>query len=250
MTGSAAIQVHLVGAGPGDPELLTVKAYRLITSWAEVVVYDRLVPEAITDLIPKNVERVYAGKSCKKHTMTQDEINAELVKHAKLGKNTLRLKGGDPLVFGRGGEEALYMMEHGIIFEMTAGISAASGISNNLGIPLTHRGVANGVQFITGHQQNNEQPLLDWDMLAKEDMTLVIYMGLQNLDDICQNLIRSGLSENTPAVAIENGTTATERTCTGNIKELGKMIKAADFKPPTMVIIGKVVDVAKKLGTI
>lgn len=243
-------KVYIVGAGPGDPELLTLKAYRLLTAYADLVVYDRLIPKKLLNLIPKNVEKIYAGKSCRKHHMTQDEINAELVAQAKTGKKIVRLKGGDPFIFGRGGEEAEYLKKSKIPFEVVSGISAASGISAHLGVPLTHRGMATGVRFITGHQQKKKPVKLDWKGLADPDTTLVLYMGLAHLEEAAENLIKRGLSEKTPAVAIQEGTTENEKVCTGNLKNLAAKMKKRDFAPPTIVIIGKVVAFAKKLGNL
>lgn len=240
-------KVYIVGAGPGDPELLTRKAYRLITELAEIVIYDRLIPEEIIALIPDNVERLYAGKSCREHVMTQAEINEELVRYARTGKQVVRLKGGDPLIFGRGGEEAEYLAQHGIPFEIVPGISAASGISAALGIPLTHRGLATGVHFITGHQQKGEPVHHNWKALANPDTTLVIYMGLANLDKITENLMREGLSGDTPAAAVQDGTTPMERICISTLKNIFNELKKRDFQPPATVFIGKVAGMAKRL---
>ncbi len=234
-------QVYIVGAGSGDPELLTIKAARLLERWAEIVIYDRLIPEEILQLIPPDIERVYAGKSCKNHSMTQGEINEELVRHARLGKKVLRLKGGDPFIFGRGGEEAEYLAKNNITYGVVPGISAASGISSQLSIPLTHRGVASSVRFITGHQQKGKPANYDWKSLANEDTTLVIYMGLSNIDVITKKLIEAGLSVETPAIAIENGTMTNQRICKSNLAELADKMHQMSLKPPTIVIIGKVV---------
>ncbi len=242
MSGSASTEiVHIVGAGPGDPELLTIKAHRLITHWAQVVVYDRLIPKEIIELIPENVECIYAGKSCRQHVMTQDEINETLLEQARLGKKVLRLKGGDPFVFGRGGEEVEYLAKHGVESEVTGGISAASGISSLLGVPLTHRGMATSVRFITGHQQKGEAVELDWRGLADPQTTLVVYMGLSNIRNICNNLICAGLAEDTPAVAVENGTMESQIVCFTNLASLPEVIAERGLNPPTIVIIGKVV---------
>jgi len=237
---SENIQVYIVGAGPGDPALLTLKAFRLISEWAEMVVYDRLIPDEILDLIPSHVERIYAGKSCKKHHMTQDEINEELVKQAKLGKKTVRLKGGDPFIFGRGGEEIQHLAGNGISFEVVPGISAASGIMSKLGVPMTHRGIANSVSFITGHQQKGESQEPDWKGLAREDNTIIIYMGLTNLDYITSKLIESGLSEKTPAMAIQEGLMKGEKIIKSDLQNIAAQADAENLKPPTIIIIGKV----------
>ena len=233
-------KVYIVGAGPGDPELLTMKAHRLITQYAEIVIYDRLIPPELLKLIPKKVERIYAGKSCRKHVMTQEDINKELVRYARTGKKVVRLKGGDPFIFGRGGEEIEYLTKYKIPYEVVSGISAASGISAKLGIPLTHRGVATGVRFITGHQQKGEKMDLDWDSLADPKTTIVVYMGLANLEEIARNLIKHGLAKTTPAIAVQEGTMKTERKLKSTLGKIGKEVKAKNFEPPVIVIIGKV----------
>lgn len=239
--------VYIVGAGPGDPGLLTVKAHQLLTSVADIVVYDRLIPQAILDVIPSKVERIYAGKSCKTHVMTQSEINEALVEKANKGKVVVRLKGGDPFIFGRGGEEAIHLAEHGIDFEIVPGVNAADGCSAYQGVPLTHRGLATGVRFVTGHQQKGEEVKLDWRGLACEDTTLVLYMGLTHLETIAQNLIIHGLPANTPAVAIQEGTTEKERACFATLETIHARSSAEKFEAPTLVIIGKVVALAEKI---
>lgn len=243
-------KVYIAGAGPGDPELLTLKTHRLIREYADVVVYDRLVPKQILKLIPKKVQMVYAGKSCRTHVMTQDEINAELVVQAKSGKKVVRLKGGDPFIFGRGGEEIEYLAKHGIPFEVVPGISSASAISSLLGVPLTHRGLATGVRFITGHQQKGEAVKLDWKGLANSETTLVVYMGLANLESIAKNLIKAGLPASTPAVAVENGTLPGEKRCYSTVKSIAVQVKRQKFEPPTLVIIGRVVKFSSELQKI
>jgi uroporphyrin-III C-methyltransferase len=240
-------KVYIAGAGPGDPELLTLKTYRLLREYADVVVYDRLVPTKILKLIPKKVQMVYAGKSCRTHIMTQDEINAELVSQAKSGKKVVRLKGGDPFIFGRGGEEIEHLAKNGIPFEVVPGISSASAISSLLGVPLTHRGLATGVRFITGHQQKGEAVKLDWKGLANNETTLVVYMGLANLENITKHLIKAGLPASTPAVAVENGTLPGEKRCYSAVKSIAAQVKRKKFEPPTLVIIGKVVSVSQRL---
>ncbi len=233
--------VYIVGAGPGDPELLTLKAYRLLTEYAEIVVYDRLIPKSLLKLIPKSTTKVYAGKSCRKHVMTQAEINRELVFYAQTGKKVVRLKGGDPFIFGRGGEEVEHLSKHHIPVKVIPGISAASGISAYLHIPLTHRGVATGVQFITGHQQKGEPIKHNWKRLADPETTLVVYMGLANLNNITENLIKHGLPANTPVVAVQEGTMKSERVCYSTLKKISAEVKSKGFIPPTLVIIGRVV---------
>lgn len=240
--------VYIVGAGPGDPDLLTVKAYKLITEVADIVIYDRLIPAEIINLIPSKTEKLYAGKSCKKHHMTQEEINESLVAHAKLGKIVVRLKGGDPFVFGRGAEEVIHLVENGVNFQVVPGVSAADGCCAYQGIPLTHRGLATSVRFLTGHQQKGEAASLDWKGLANDDTTLVLYMGLTHLDEIAQNLIEHGLSKDTPVAAIQEGTTKSERACISTLDKIAGEVKRQNFEPPTLIVIGKVVSIAEKIG--
>lgn len=234
-------KVYIVGAGPGDPSLLTVKAHDLLKDYADIVVYDRLIPDELLALIPKKVKRVYAGKSCRKHIMTQEAINRELVKYAKTGKKVVRLKGGDPFIFGRGGEEIEHLAKNKIPYEVVPGISAASGISSLHGIPLTHRGIAHGVRFLTGHQQKGEPIEHDWKGLADPMTTLVVYMGLANLENIANNLIKNGLPKNTPVAAIQDGTTEKERKHIGKLSTIATELKKKKFEPPVLIIIGKVV---------
>ena len=233
--------VYIVGAGPGDKELLTLKAYRLLTEVAEVVVYDRLIPDEIINMIPEGVERIYAGKSCRKHHMTQDEINACLVEQANAGKIIVRLKGGDPFIFGRGGEETETLIKHGINIEVVPGVSAATACSAVLGIPLTHRGLAHSVRYITGHQQKGQDVNLDWQGLADPQTTLVIYMGLAHIGTIAENLIKHGLDKHTPSVAIQDGTSPEQRQHFTTLDKLAAELEALAFQPPTLVVIGKVV---------
>jgi len=195
--------VSLVGAGPGDADLMTVKAVRLLQQ-ADVVVYDRLVSADILNLIPTTVDRIAVGKEVGKHCVPQEQINEIIVNQAKSGLQVVRLKGGDPYMFGRGGEEALTLKKHHIPFEVVPGITAASGCSSYSGIPLTHRGMSRRVQFITGHFNNDEPLNLNWELIADPDSTLVIYMGLLNLPLVVDSLIDAGLSASTPAAAVQN----------------------------------------------
>ena len=240
--------VYIVGSGPGEAELLTLKAYRLLTEVADVVIYDRLIPEEVIALIPKHVERIYAGKSCRKHHMTQEDINALLVEQAKQNKVVVRLKGGDPFIFGRGGEEATCLVENDIPFEIVPGVSAATACSAYLGVPLTHRGLAHSVRYITGHQQKGEAVTLDWQGLANPETTLVSYMGLANIAMISEELMKHGLDADTPSAAIQDGTTANQRTCFCSLQQLAEKMKTLEFKSPTLIIIGQVVSLAKTLG--
>jgi uroporphyrin-III C-methyltransferase len=241
MTNSPFIRpVAIIGAGPGDPELLTAKALRLL-SQAEAVVYDRLIPEPILALIPKGAARFFAGKSCKQHVMTQDEINELLVSLARAGRRAVRLKGGDPFIFGRGGEEAEYLAQHHIPFEIVSGISSASGCSAAAGIPLTHRELAQSVRYITGHCKNPETEL-NWPSIADPATTLVVYMGLANLPVITQQLMLHGLPADFPAAAIQEGTTQRQRVIVGTLQNIAAKVRTAALEPPTLIIVGKVVE--------
>lgn len=239
--------VFIVGAGPGDPDLLTLKAARLIKE-AEVVVYDRLVSDEILDLVPPGTERIFAGKAARDHFMQQDEINEQLVILAKAGQTVVRLKGGDPFIFGRGSEEALYLAQHDIPFEIVPGITASAGCGSYAGIPLTHRGMATGVRFVTGHCREGRHLDLNWQSLADPETTLVIYMGLINIAMIRDELIKAGLPADTPAGAIERGTTKEQRTILTTLEKLPACIEKAELKAPSLLIIGRVVELATELG--
>ncbi|HYG85552.1 MAG TPA: uroporphyrinogen-III C-methyltransferase [Azospirillum sp.] len=239
--------VYLVGAGPGDPDLLTVKALRLIRE-AEVVVFDRLVSPAILDLIPAGCTRIYAGKALRRHDMPQDDINRLLLKLAQSGRTVVRLKGGDPFVFGRGSEEAEHLARHGIRFEVVPGITAAAGCSTYAGIPLTHRGLANGVRFLTGHRQNDGKLDYDWRRLADPDCTLVVYMGLTTLPEIVAGLLDAGLPPDTPAAAVQNGTTSGQRRVLSTLAVLPDAVAQACLAAPATLVIGKVVALAETLS--
>lgn len=238
--------VSLVGAGPGDPDLLTVKALRLLQQ-ADVVVFDRLVSSEILSLIPHGVGQISVGKSPGKHCVPQDQINEIIVSLALAGRRLVRLKGGDPYIFGRGGEEALVLREHGIPFEVVPGVTAAAGCSSYAGIPLTHRGLNHGVRFITGHQKNNESLAIDWTRVADPDCTLVIYMGLFNLPVICEELVRAGLPASTPAAAIHGGSSPQQRKVIATLDDLAEAVESAELKSPVTTIIGEVVSLSAEL---
>ena len=238
--------VSLVGAGPGDAELMTVKAVRLLQE-ADVVVYDRLVSADILNLIPAGISRVPVGKEVGKHCVPQDQINETIVNLAKSGRHVVRLKGGDPYMFGRGGEEVLALKQHNISFEVVPGITAASGCSAYSGIPLTHRGMSRSVRFLTGHFKNDEPLDIDWQRVADPDCTLVIYMGIANLSLITQSLIDAGLDSATPAAAIENGTTNKQQRVLSQLDQLHDAVTQSSLKAPVMIIIGKVVTLADEL---
>ncbi|MBL0711847.1 MAG: uroporphyrinogen-III C-methyltransferase [Colwellia sp.] len=234
-------EVALVGSGPGDAELLTIRAMRFIEQ-AEIAIYDRLVSEEILALLPENCERFYVGKEQAKHCVPQDKINQILVEQAKLGKKVLRLKGGDPFIFGRGGEEAQYMLERGVSCHICPGITAASGCTTYAGIPLTHRGVAQGCTFITGHIQNNGQLNLPWQNLSCNTQTVVFYMGINTLPKIAEQLIKHGRNANTPAALIRKGTQPEQKTYRGTIGTLTALVAEHNITPPTLIVIGDVVN--------
>ncbi len=238
-------EVYLVGAGPGDPDLLTFRALRLMQQ-ADVVVYDRLVSQEIMDLIRKDAEQIYAGKERAQHTLPQETINELLVRLAKEGKRVLRLKGGDPFMFGRGGEEIATLIDEHIPFQVVPGISAAAGCAAYAGIPLTHREYSQAAIFATGHLKDGTVNL-NWEMLAHQNQTLVFYMGLQGLNEICRNLKKHGLDSTTPAALIMQGTTANQQVIIGDLNTLPELVKQRDVKPPTLVIVGDVVQLHKKL---
>ncbi|ORU89809.1 MAG: sirohydrochlorin ferrochelatase [Cycloclasticus sp. symbiont of Poecilosclerida sp. M] len=240
--------VYLVGGGPGDPELLTLKALRLIQQ-ADLIVYDRLVSPEVLNLARRDAERIYAGKKRSEHTLSQGSINNLLIKHAQLGKRVVRLKGGDPFIFGRGGEEIETLLEKKIPFEVVPGITAASGCASYAGIPLTHRDYAQSCVFVTGNLKENKVNL-DWDQLAKPNQTIVIYMGLVGIHEVCRELIAHGLPKNTPAALIQKGTTVEHKVFISNLNELPSTVSKEKPKPPTLIIIGHVVSLHEKLNWI
>lgn len=239
--------VHLVGAGPGDPDLLTLKARRLIGE-ADVVVYDRLVSDDIMALVPPGTARISVGKQPRCHPVPQQEINELLVRLAHSGRTIVRLKGGDPFLFGRGSEEAAHLRAHGVPFTVVPGVTSASGCAAAVGIPLTHRGLASGVHFVTGHCRDDVDLDLNWEALAEPDTTLVIYMGMANIPQIAVLLIAHGLSEATPAAAIANGSRQNQRHVISTLGEIGAAAASANFDGPVLFIIGRVVDMAAALS--
>jgi uroporphyrin-III C-methyltransferase/precorrin-2 dehydrogenase/sirohydrochlorin ferrochelatase len=231
--------VYLVGAGPGNPDLLTLRAAKLISS-ADIVVYDRLVGSGILDLAQRGAQRIFVGKARAKHTLPQHEINALLVRLALEGRRVVRLKGGDPFIFGRGGEEIEALLAHDIAFEVVPGITAACGIAAYAGIPLTHRDHAHAVTLVTGHLKDGTMNL-DWPALARPGQTVVVYMGLLGLPILARELIAHGLPAATPAAVIQQGTTANQRVVTGTLADLPGRAFDARLEPPTLIVVGDVV---------
>jgi uroporphyrin-III C-methyltransferase/precorrin-2 dehydrogenase/sirohydrochlorin ferrochelatase len=238
--------VYLVGAGPGDPELLTLKASKLLAI-AEVVVYDNLVSAGILALINPDAEKIYAGKEKNRHSMEQVDISQLLVILAKQGKKVVRLKGGDPFIFGRGGEELETLIQYDVAYEVVPGITAANGIACYAGIPLTHRDYAHSCLFVTGHLKDGDIDL-DWGSLVRKDQTVVIYMGLGALALISEKLIAHGMSEMMPSAIIENGATSEQRVAIGTLTTLPSIAKSRNFKSPTLIIIGEVVTLHTRLN--
>ncbi|MEP1447871.1 MAG: siroheme synthase CysG [Paraglaciecola sp.] len=239
-------EVYLVGAGPGDPDLLTFRALRLMQK-ADVVVYDRLVSPEILELVRRDAEKIYVGKAKSKHTVPQNEINELLAKEAMAGNRVVRLKGGDPFIFGRGGEELETLIEYGVNFQVVPGITAASGAASYAGIPLTHRDHAKSVVFATGHLQDNSINL-NWKGLAQPDQTIVFYMGLTGLPIICEQLVAHGLAQDTPIAMVQSATTSQQKVVTGTLENIQQLAESAGITPPALIIVGSVVSLQQKLN--
>jgi uroporphyrin-III C-methyltransferase/precorrin-2 dehydrogenase/sirohydrochlorin ferrochelatase len=239
-------KVYLVGAGPGDPELLTLRAVRLLEK-ADVVVYDHLVSSAVLDFVSPAAERIYAGKRRNEHTMRQEQINALLVKLAQEGKQVVRLKGGDPFIFGRGGEELQTLAAQGVAFEVVPGVTAASGVSSYAGIPLTHRDYAQSCLFVTGHLKDGTADL-DWPSLVRPRQTVVIYMGLGGLPEICRQMILHGAPPSLSIAVVQDGSIATQKVVTGTLADMPERVSQAGLKSPCLTLIGDVVKLHDSLA--
>lgn len=245
---SSCGKVFLVGAGPGDPELITLKGLRCLRK-AEVVVYDRLICPDLLEEAPSQARRVFAGKASGHPSMKQEEINALLIGYARRGCLVVRLKGGDPFVFGRGGEEALALAHAGIPYEVVPGVSSAIAVPAYAGIPVTHRGLASLVTIVTGHEQDTcASPLVNWEALATLGGTLVVLMGVERLSHITQRLLRGGLHPGTPAAVIQQGTVPEQRVVTDTLVSIAERARAASIRSPAVAVIGAVVALSDPLA--
>ena len=240
-------KVYLVGAGPGDPKLLTVRAVELLKE-ADIVIYDRLVGESILNLAPEKAEKIYVGKRTGKHEVPQDKITELIIEKAQTSGKVVRLKGGDPFVFGRGGEEAEALVEKGIEFEVVPGVSSAVAAPMYAGIPLTHRDYAASVAIITGHRAGDAEKVIDWAKIAEAVDTMVILMGVESLQGITEKLIKGGLNPETPAAIIESGTLKNQRTIIAKIGTITKEAEQKQVKPPAVIVIGEVATLGRKLA--
>lgn len=241
-------KVFLVGAGPGDPELLTLKGKRCLEA-SDVVVYDALVDKRLLDLAPPGAALIYAGKREGHHSRPQEEVNALLVQHARAGLTVTRLKGGDPFVFGRGGEEALALAEAGVPFEVVPGVSAGIAVPAYAGIPVTHRNVAAAVTFVTGHERaDTDASRIRWESLGRVGGTLVFFMGLRTLPEIARRLMENGRPPETPAAVIQRGTTERQVTVTGTLRDIARRAREAGLEPPALVVVGEVVRLREALA--
>ena len=239
-------KVYLVGAGPGDAELITVKAVKLLRD-AEVVLYDYLVNKELLDYCRPDCELVYVGKKKDKHTYPQNELNELLVRYAKQGLSIVRLKGGDPFVFGRGAEEILKLIEHRIDYEVVPGITSGVAVPAYMGIPVTLRHVASSVTFVTGHPAASGSDVVDWQALAKASETIVVYMGVSNAARIARELCTGGKHDQTPVALIRWGTYPQQEMLTSTLKNINQDMQEAGFKPPALMVIGEVVKFSAKL---
>jgi|SRR3990170_2024721 len=241
-------KVYIVGAGPGDPKLITLKAIETIKK-ADVVLYDRLISKETLAMIPKRAEKIYVGRNIGDDYKHQNTTNELMLKFAKKKKNVIRLKGGDPFIFGRGGEEAEFLRANKIKFELIPGITSGIGSAEYSGIPLTHRDYASSVVFVTGHEDAKKtKTSVKWKKLATSVDTIVIMMGLSRLEKICKDLVLGGLDKKTPVAVIQNGTTPKHRMIKGNISNISKKVHQARIKPPSIIVVGKVVDLSEIVG--
>ena len=241
-------KVYLVGAGPGDPKLITLRAVELIKK-ADVVLYDRLVSKKILAMIPKHAVSIYVGRAVGDDTTHQENTNELMVKYAQLKKSVVRLKGGDPIIFGRGGEEAEFLKSFNVKYEIIPGITSGIGSATYAGIPLTHRQFASSVVFVTGHEDPEKKTeVVKWKKLAKSVDTIVIMMGLSRIEVISRKLIEGGMDKNMPVAVIQNGTTSKQKMVKGTISNIANKIKRNQIKPPTNIIIGRVVDLSDIIG--
>jgi uroporphyrin-III C-methyltransferase len=240
-------KVYLVGAGPGDPKLLTVKAVELLKD-ADVVIYDRLVGESILDLASEKAEKIYVGKRTGNHEVPQDKITELIIEKAQQGGKVVRLKGGDPFVFGRGGEEAEALVEKDLEFEVVPGVSSAVAAPMYAGIPLTHRDYAASVAIITGHRAGDAEKVINWAKIAEAVDTMVILMGVESLQAITEKLIEGGLNPETPVAIIESGTLKNQRTIIGKIGTITREAEKKQVKPPAVIVIGEVANLGRKLA--
>ena len=241
-------KVYLVGAGPGDPKLITLRAVELIKK-ADIVLYDRLVSKKILAMIPKRAVSIYVGRAVGDDTTHQENTNELMVKYAQLKKSVVRLKGGDPIIFGRGGEEAEFLKSFNVKYEIIPGITSGIGSATYVGIPLTHRQFASSVVFVTGHEDPEKKTeVVKWKKLAKSVDTIVIMMGLSRIEVISRKLIEGGMDKNMPVAVIQNGTTSKQKMLKGTISNIANKIKRNKIKPPTNIIIGRVVDLSDIIG--
>ena len=241
-------KVYLVGAGPGDPKLITLRAVELIKK-ADVVLYDRLVSKKILAMIPKRAVSIYVGREVGDDTTHQENTNELMMKYAQLKKSVVRLKGGDPIIFGRGGEEAEFLKSFNVKYEIIPGITSGIGSATYVGIPLTHRQFASSVVFVTGHEDPEKKTeVVKWKKLAKSVDTIVIMMGLSRIEVISRKLIEGGMDKNMPVAVIQNGTTSKQKMFKGTISNIANKIKRNKIKPPTNIIIGRVVDLSDIIG--
>ncbi len=241
-------KVYIIGAGSGTKDYMILKAYQLLTTYPDVVIYDRLISQDIIELIPANCEKIFAGKEPDLHHKTQDEINDAIIIHAKADKKVIRLKGGDPFIFGRGGEECQKLKAHNIDFEVIPGISAANLSASLLNIPLTYRGVADGVIYLSGHAYDEELPKLDYSSLAKGKNTIVLYMSVGNIPAISKELLNHGMDRATEACVISNAGSENQKSLYSNLENISVDIEKNNIKNPSIIVIGDVVKISRELN--